>query len=71
MHEAAQVQSTETVVGETIVRNEGGGSGSVTTTKIGTSTSSCKCREFQQTVTIGGIKEQILWHHLPAARWFV
>lgn len=32
MHEAAQVQSTDTVVGETIVWNEGGGSGSVTTT---------------------------------------
>lgn len=58
LHEAAQVRATETQVGETIIWNDAGASGSVTTTKIGTSTSGRQCREFQQTVTIGGNKEQ-------------
>lgn len=58
MHEAAQVRATETGVGETIVWNEGGATGSVTTTRIGTSTSYRQCPEFQQTVTIGGKEEQ-------------
>lgn len=58
LHEAAQVRATEADVGETIVWNEGGATGSVTTTKTGTSTSGRQCREFQQTVTIGGKEEQ-------------
>jgi len=58
LHEAAQVRATQADVGETIIWDEGDATGSVTTTRIGTSTSGRQCREFQQTVTIGGRQEQ-------------
>ncbi|MCW8931937.1 MAG: RT0821/Lpp0805 family surface protein [Gammaproteobacteria bacterium] len=58
MHEAAQVKATSANVGETIVWQEGDASGTVKTTRMGTSTSGRQCREFQQTVTIGGKTEQ-------------
>jgi len=58
LHEAAQVRATSANVGETIVWNDGGSSGSVATTRIGTSTSGRQCREFQQTVTIAGRTER-------------
>ena len=57
MHEAAQARATTSNVGEKIIWHEGNASGSVTTTRIGTSTSGRQCREFQQTVTIGGQTE--------------
>jgi hypothetical protein len=56
-HEAAQVEATNAKVGETIVWNEAGASGSVTAVRDGTSTSGRYCREFQQKVTIGGNTE--------------
>lgn len=56
-HEAAQVKATTADVGETIVWNKGGASGSVTTLRDGTSTSGRYCREFQQKITIGGKEE--------------
>jgi len=58
LHEQAQIRATTAAVGETIIWEEGGASGSVTTTRLGTSTSGRQCREFQQTVTIGGRTEQ-------------
>ena len=57
-HEAAQVRATTAPVGETIVWNQGGATGSVTAVREGTSTAGRTCREFQQTVTIGGKSEQ-------------
>lgn len=58
MHEAAQVKAASANVGETIVWKDGETSGSVKTTRLGTSTSGRQCREFQQKVTIGGKTEQ-------------
>jgi hypothetical protein len=58
LHEEAQIRATTAAVGETIIWEDGGASGSVTTTRVGTSTSGRLCREFQQTVTIGGRTEQ-------------
>ena len=58
LHEAAQVRATTANVGETIIWEEGNASGTVTTTRIGTSSAGRPCREFQQRVTIGGKTEQ-------------
>lgn len=57
-HEAAQIRATAVPIGETIIWNQGGASGSVTPTRDGTSTSGRYCREFQHEVTIGGNKER-------------
>jgi len=57
-HEAAQVKATTAPVGETISwEDSGGASGSVTTTKQGTSSGGLTCREFQQEITVGGNTE--------------
>jgi hypothetical protein len=56
-HEAAQATASTVHVGETITWNEGGAWGSVTTLRDGTSSCGRYCREFQQTVTIGGRTE--------------
>ncbi len=56
--EAAQVRATTAPIGEGITWREGGASGSVTAVREGTSTLGRYCREFQQTVTIGGQAEQ-------------
>lgn len=58
LHEQAQIRATTARVGETIIWEDSGARGSVTTTRMGTSTSGRQCREFQQTVTIGGKTEQ-------------
>lgn len=58
LHEAAQVRATTANVGETIIWEEGNASGAVKTTRIGTSSAGRPCREFQQSVTIGGKTEQ-------------
>lgn len=58
LHEAAQVRATTAGVGETIIWEEGNASGSVTTSRRGSSSSGRPCREFQQRVTIGGKTEQ-------------
>ncbi|MFW2439614.1 MAG: RT0821/Lpp0805 family surface protein [Arenicellales bacterium] len=57
-HEAAQIRATTAPVGETVIWNQGGASGSVTATRDGTSTSGRYCREFQQEVTVGNKREQ-------------
>ena len=45
-------------MGEPVIWQEGGASGSVTTTRIGTSANTgLQCREFRQTITIGGRTE--------------
>lgn len=56
-HEAAQVRATTAAVGETIVWNKKGASGSVTVLRDGTGTSGRYCREFHHQVTIGGQRE--------------
>lgn len=55
--EAAQIRATTAPVGETIIWNDGTASGTVAATRDGTSSSGRYCREFQQTVTIGGKTE--------------
>lgn len=57
-HEAAQVKATTAPVGETINWSSGGSSGYVVTTKEGISSSGLQCREFQQTITVGGEAEE-------------
>lgn len=57
-HEAAQVKAASSPVGEKIIWKQGNATGSVTTTREGTSTSGRYCREFQHEVTIGGKSEQ-------------
>jgi hypothetical protein len=56
--EAAQVRATTAPIGQTITWNDGGVSGAVVALRDGTSTSGRYCREFQQTVTVGGKPEQ-------------
>jgi surface antigen len=58
LHEAAQVRATKADVDETIVWEDSGASGSVKTIRIGKSTSGRQCREFQQSISIGGKTEQ-------------
>lgn len=52
----AVTQAQQGPLGETVVWNnpDSGHSGSVTPVRDGTSTSGLYCREFQQTVTVGG-----------------
>ena len=52
----AQQQASAAPVGETIAWNNpnSGNSGSVTTLRDGTSANGRYCREFQQTVVVGG-----------------
>ncbi len=57
-HEAAQVSATSAQVGETIVWHDGSVSGAVTVVRDGTSTTGRYCREFEQEVKIGGVKER-------------
>jgi len=57
-HEAAQIAATTASVGESITWDNAAASGSVTTTKQGTSANGQTCREFQQEITIGGESEK-------------
>lgn len=52
----AVIQAQEASLGETIVWNnpDSGNTGTVTPIRDGTSTSGLYCREFQQTITVGG-----------------
>lgn len=56
-HEQAQIEAAAAAVGESITWEEAGASGSVTVVRQGTSASGKQCREFQQTVVIGGKSE--------------
>jgi len=57
--EAAYARATTAPVGETISWNNpsSGNSGTVTPTREGSSSTGAYCREFQQTVSIGGQQE--------------
>jgi len=57
-HEAAQVLAATAPIGETITWNDGGASGSVTPLRDGRTEDGEYCREFLQTVTIGGRAEE-------------
>ena len=57
-HEEAQVAATQAQMGEVIVWDDENASGSVQTIRTGTSSFGRQCREFLQTVTIGGRTEQ-------------
>ncbi len=56
-HEAAQVAATTAKVGEKIVWNTPQSSGYVVTTKEGRNSSGLTCREFQQSIKVGGKNE--------------
>jgi hypothetical protein len=56
--EAAQVNATTAPIGQAITWNDGNASGAVVALRDGTSTSGRYCREFQQSVTVGGKAEQ-------------
>ena len=56
-HEAAQIEAATAAVGEKIIWETETASGYVVATKEGTTASGRTCREFQQTVTIGGKEE--------------
>ena len=57
-HEAAQVKATTAPVGEKIVWKTTDSSGYVATTREGTGSSGLQCREFQQSIIVGGKEEQ-------------
>lgn len=57
-HEAAQIAATTAPIGERIIWQENGASGSVVATREGTTSSGRYCREFQQDVSIGGRNEE-------------
>lgn len=56
-YEQAQVTAASAPIGQTITWNDSGAFGSVTPLRDGTSSSGAYCREFRQTVTIGGRTE--------------
>jgi hypothetical protein len=57
VYEDAQIKAATAPVGETIHWADGSATGTTTAVREGTSTSGRYCREFQQTVTIGGRTE--------------
>ncbi|RJG50568.1 hypothetical protein [Motilimonas pumila] len=57
-HEEAQIKATTAPVGEQITWNEGDSSGYVVATKEGNDSGGNTCREFQQSITVGGKEEQ-------------
>lgn len=56
-HEEAFIAATNAPIGESIVWNEAGRTGSVTPVRDGMTPDGRQCREFQQQVTIGGKKQ--------------
>lgn len=57
-HEAAQIRATSAPIGDTIVWNQAGATGGVTVVRDGYSSAGRYCREFQQSVTVGGRSEE-------------
>ncbi len=57
-HEDAQIRATGAPIGQPIIWSDGSTSGSVTALREGHTADGGYCREFQQTVTIGGKQEQ-------------
>lgn len=56
-YEAARVRATTGPVGETVYWNRDDARGTITAVRDGTSSAGRYCREFQQTVTVGGRTE--------------
>ena len=56
-HESAQVRATTAPLNDPITWSDGNANGSVTAVREGTSNNGRYCREFQQTVNVGGKKE--------------
>jgi hypothetical protein len=56
--EQAQIAATTAPLAQTIAWNDTGASGTVTAVRDGSDTAGRYCREFQQTVTIGGQSER-------------
>lgn len=56
-HESAQIRATTAPVGETIYWTEDNARGAVTAVRDGRSSLGRYCREFQQTLTVGGKTE--------------
>lgn len=56
--EQAQIEATSAPVGSTIVWNDANASGGVSVLRDGRSSGGQYCREFLQTVTVGGRSEQ-------------
>jgi hypothetical protein len=57
-HEAAQVKATTSDINQVIAWETNDASGQVVSTRQGTNTQGKTCREFQQTISIGGDSEQ-------------
>lgn len=57
-HEQAFIRATTVPAGEIITWNDSTASGSVTVVRTGTRPNGQPCREFQQTVTIGGQEQR-------------
>jgi|GEM_PF-3469967 len=57
-YEQAQIDATSAPIGEAIIWNEGGASGSTTAIREGSDLNGHVCREFQQTITVGGDTEE-------------
>ncbi len=58
-HEAAQIKATTAPVGEKVVWTEGDSSGYVVATREGKSSETgLTCREYQQSITVGGKTEE-------------
>ena len=57
-YEDAQIRAAAAPIGQAIYWNDAGAAGSVTAVREGTSSQNRYCREFQQTVTVGGNTEQ-------------
>lgn len=56
-HESAQIRATTAPVGETIYWDQGSAQGTVTAVRDGRSSTGRYCREFQQTLIVGGKTE--------------
>ena len=57
-YEQAQIDATSAPIGETIIWNDGGASGSATAIREGQNATGHTCREFQQTITVDGNFEE-------------
>jgi hypothetical protein len=57
-YEDAQIRAASAPIGQTIYWNDASAAGTVTAVREGTSSQNRYCREFQQTVTVGGKTEQ-------------
>ena len=57
-YEQAQIDATSAPIGETIIWNNSGASGSATAIREGQTTNGNLCREFRQTITIDGRFEE-------------